>query len=186
MDTVTAINEPKDHTKCVVEFQAFKNNSGRFIVKELVIYDITTHVVNYFVFKPPFRICKLNHKAFKTNNWVTSNYHYISWDEGFIEYKELSNILRHYCRQYQEIYTSGYEKSKFIGKYTKGPIFNVELPHAFLPNNYDGLCIGIRCPQHKLNHCALSRAYRVGAFINSGGEEAYKLQMQQCTTHSLF
>lgn len=169
--------------RCVIEFQGFRNNNGRFIIKELVIYDTTTHVVNYFVFKPPFRSNKLNHKAYRTNNWLTANFHYITWDEGFTEYKELNKIFQHYSKQYDEVFTSGNEKTKFIEKYVTCKVINIDLDRSFLPDYFHGLCIGIHNVKHKFSNCALSRAFRVGAFMNCGGEEAYKLQMSSCPQH---
>ncbi len=185
MDSVNKVTyDTKTPTRCVIEFQGFRNNFGRFIIKELVFYDATTHVVNYFVFKPPFPNKILNNKSYKTNNWLTSNFHYITWDEGFTEYKELNKIFQHYCKQYDEVYTSGDEKSKFIKRHTTCKVINIHLDHGFLPNNFHGLCIGINNPKHKSTNCALSRAFRVGTLINcGGGEEGYKLDMQPLTHH---
>lgn len=187
MNTITSTYEIQTPKRCVIEFQGFRNNNGRFIIKELVIYDTTTHVVNYFVFKPPFHFRQLSRKASKTNNWLTLNFHYITWDEGFTEYKELDKILQHYSMQYDEVYTSGEEKSKFIERRVNCKVVNIELNRQYSPSNFQGLCIGIQNSKHKLTNCALSRAFRVGTFINCGGEQTYKIEYQPFTPqHSSF
>ncbi|WP_221935963.1 hypothetical protein, partial [Klebsiella pneumoniae] len=117
--------------RCVIELQGFRNNSHEFIVKELAIFDIATHVVNYFLFKPPFPFRVLNNKAFRTNRWLTQNFHHLTWDEGFTEYKELTNIMHHYCKQYDEIYTSGLEKSQWIRKFSTRQVINHDFNQDF-------------------------------------------------------
>ena len=92
---------------CIIEFQAFVGNRNEFIVKELVITDLNTNIMCYFLFKPPFSFKKLSGKAARTNKWLMKNYHHISWNEGFTEYKELDNIMYHYAQQYTIIYTKG-------------------------------------------------------------------------------
>lgn len=181
--TTTPMSEIKTPKRCVIEFQGFRNSNGRFIIKELVIYDMTTHVLNYFVFKPPFNFRQLSRKANRTNNWLTSNFHHITWDEGFTEYKELNHILQHYCNQYDKIYTSGEEKSKFIERRTANKVVNIELNRGVFPDCFQGLCIGIQSPAHKFTNCAMSRAFRVGTFIDCGGEEAYKSELQPLKQH---
>lgn len=183
MDNDATYYENKTPKRCVIEFQGFRNNNGQFIVKELVIYDTSTRVVNYFVFKPPYHIQKLNRKAHRTNKWLTSNFHHITWDEGFTEYKELTNIIRHYCKQYDEVYTSGNEKTKFIELFTTCKVKNINLDRGFLPYCYNGLCIGIKNPHHKFTNCALSRAFRVGELVIVGGEETYKFEVLDYAHH---
>lgn len=154
--------------KCVVEFQAFRNNQDKFIIKELAFFDITTNVVNYFLFKPPFPFKNLNRKSFRTNVWLMKHLHHITWDEGFTQYKELDNIMHHYCQQYDEIYTTGDEKSKWIRMYSTSNVTNIILSTDFA-TDLNGLCIGVKSPQHKTANCALTRAYKVGRFICGGG-----------------
>lgn len=152
--------------KCVIEFQGFRNNRSDFIIKELSIVDVSTGVVNYFVFKPPFAFRCLNRKASKTNDWLSLNFHHISWNEGFTSYKELHNIMQHYCQQYDVIYTTGLEKSQFIKRYASERVRNITVNPNF-QTNFVGLCIGLENPVHKTANCALSRAFRVGEFLRS-------------------
>ena len=163
------INSPK---KCVVEFQAFRDNRNDFIIKELVFYDLTTNVVNYFLFRPPFPFRILNSKSARTNRWLIRNLHHISWEEGFTQYKELKNIMYHYCQQYNEIYTTGEEKSSWIQRHCTSNVTSVILEKTYA-TELNGFCIGVKNSQHKTASCALSRAYRIGQLLSSGGGSAY-------------
>lgn len=154
--------------KCVIEFQAFRNNEDRFIIKELSFLDLSTNVVNYFLLKPPFPFKKLNSKSYKTNTWLTKYLHHIQWEEGFTHYKELESIMYHYCQQYDEIYTTGDEKAKWIRMFSTSDVTNITLKKDFA-TDLNCLCMGVKSSQHKTGNCALSRAYRVGRFITSGG-----------------
>lgn len=170
-ESVTNGNDFASYKKCVVEFQGFRDNQDKFIIKELAIFDTSTYVVNYFLFKPPFPFQKLNNKSARCNTWLTKNLHYIRWNEGFTQYKELNNIMRHYCQQYDEIYTSGDEKSRWIKKYCTSKVIDIPLNKDF-GTDLNGLCIGVKCLKHKTGNCALSRAYRIGRLVSSGGGSA--------------
>lgn len=166
--TVCFYNDSYQYKTCAVEFQAFINNQNKFIIKELVFLDISTNVVNYFLFKAPFPFRKLNIKSSRTNTWLMNNLHYIGWNEGFTQYKELDNIMHHYCQQYDEIYTSGHEKSKWIQSYGTSNVTNVTLDKS-TAKQFNGLCIGVKSQQHKMGSCALSRAHRVSQIASCGG-----------------
>jgi hypothetical protein len=169
MDKVVRFaDEISSSKKCVIEFQAFRNNHDKFIIKELTFLDVSTNVVNYFLFKPPFPFKKFNSKSYRTNTWLTKYLHHIEWEEGFTHYKELDSIMYHYCQQYDEIYTTGDEKAKWIRMYSTSDVINITLSKDFA-TDLNGLCIGVKCSQHKTANCALSRAYRVCRFITSGG-----------------
>lgn len=170
--TVGSDNDVTPYKKCAVEIQAFRNNQDRFIIKELVFLDLSTHVLNYFLFKPPFPFKLLNSKSARTNVWLAKNLHYIGWDEGFTHYKELNNIMNHYCQQYDEIYTCGNEKSTWIQKYCDSKVINLTLDKTFA-TTFNGLCIGVKNPQHKMSCCAMSRAYRIGYMVSCGGGNGY-------------
>lgn len=166
--TVCFYNDSNQLKKCAVEFQAFRNNQNKFIIKELAFLDISTNVVNYFLFKSPFPFRQLNNKSSRTNVWLMKHLHHIGWDEGFTQYKELDNIMKHYCEQYDEIYTSGVEKTKWIQTYGASNVTNVTLDKTF-STQFNGLCIGVKNQQHKMSSCALSRAYRVSQAVSCGG-----------------
>lgn len=148
-----------EDTKCVIEFQAFRNNENNFIIKELVVLDLATGIVSYFIFKPPFPLRSLFLKQYKTNKWLSSYFHHISWDEGFIDYSELENIMFHYCSQFKIIYTSGDEKTRFIQRYTTSPVICCRMPKKNDFHNHR-VCIGIKQEKHNISkNCALIKAH---------------------------
>ena len=104
--------EEIDVKPCVVEFQAFRGNDDRFIIKELVILDLLTSIVYQFTFKAPFSFNCLTTKAKITNKWLTKYFHHIGWYEGFISYSNLHSVMNHFCKQFSHIYTRGLEKKK--------------------------------------------------------------------------
>lgn len=152
--------------KCVIEFQAFRNNENGFIIKELVVLDLSTSIVSYFLFKPPCSSRSLLFKQYRTNKWLTSFFHRISWNEGFVEYTELENIMYHYCDQFKMIYTSGNEKSRFIQQFTKNPVICCSIPKNNDLNNH-GVCIGVKDVNHNFSqNCALVKAYSLASIIS--------------------
>lgn len=148
-----------DDKKCVIEFQAFRNNDNKFIIKELVVFDLTTGIVSYFIFKPPFPLSSLLSKQYRTNKWLTSFFHHISWEEGLVDYKDLESIMIHYCRQFKTIYTSGDEKIKFIQKFTSCPVICCNMV-KYNDFNDRASCCSVKHEKHLISkNCALYKAY---------------------------
>ena len=74
--------------------------------------------------------------------------------------------MSHYCKQYDEIYTTGSEKAKWIQKYSLCNVTNVILDKKSALK-FNGLCVGVKNIEHKNSTCALSRAYRVSELVSS-------------------
>lgn len=162
MDKTVRITDNK-HKQCIIEIQAFRGNKGEFIIKELVIMDMDTNVVLYFLMKPPYSFKKLKYKYAKTNKWLMENYHHITWEEGFTDYKELDNIMYRYCQQFAVAYTSGLEKSKWIQQYMSGCVVHYPLNIKDLDVG-EGFCLSVIDQKHKTTNCVLIRSY---ALLNS-------------------
>lgn len=151
---------------CVIEFQAFRGNDNKYIVKELVILDVKSGVTNYFLFKPPFPFHNLNKTSARTNSWLSKYFHHIPWQEGFTEYKELQNIFTQYCNNYKNIFTAGLEKCELLSSYSssKVNIFNItRQKNEIIP----GICIGVKCQKHKYHNCAMSNAYNLKTTLHT-------------------
>ncbi|KAG8226750.1 hypothetical protein J437_LFUL004401 [Ladona fulva] len=67
-----------------------------------------------WIVRPPFSNEYLGKKAKKQNAWLETYHHGIIWDEGYISYPALSNILYNICRYYKQIYAKGLEKSLYL------------------------------------------------------------------------
>lgn len=142
--------------KCVIEFQAFRGIGGNFVIKELIIFDIDFNITHSFLFKPPYKFSNLDGKNLKTNKWLSKNYHYILWNEGFIPYCELDNIMNLFTDRYDMIYSKGSEKANWIRTFTKKTVIECSFKSCDLLNT--NVCIFVRDPRHCENNCALRNA----------------------------
>lgn len=179
---------------CVIEFQAFRGNNDRFIIKELVILDLQTFVVYPFIFEPPFSFNKLNSKAKRTNTWLSRYFHHIQWYEGYITYTNLHSIMFQFCKRYNVIYTRGLEKRNWIQRYTYGKVYDIHVDRDFL-NQQDHICVNTDNPKHGLTGCALRNAYRLASYlktenicdgVGSGGTCGYKYPVVPRPQHQCY
>lgn len=146
--------------ECVVEFQAFRGNCNEFLIKELVILDLSSKVMYYFLFKPPYSFDILNSKSARTNTWLTTRFHYITWNEGFIRYNEVCNIIKQYTHDYDVIHTSGSEKARWLKEYTKALVVNYPFKKLNLPLT-TLTCSGVKDYRHTSGNCAIHNALRL-------------------------
>lgn len=151
-------------SSCIIEFQAFRGNLNEFIVKELFMYDINTNTSKYFLFKAPYRFSKLTNKFFRVNNWLINHFHKITWNEGFIEYNKLNDILNSYCKKYETIYTTGNEKCQFLRSYTSANVIDINIPktNELLVRSP---CVHVKDNQHKFSKCAIIKTYSLLEYL---------------------
>lgn len=71
-----------------IDFQGFKDNLNRFIVKEFAL--LTKNLKFHDIIKSPAII--LDEKHEKQAKWLTKNYHGLEWRCGHISLSELLNI----------------------------------------------------------------------------------------------
>jgi len=157
---------------CIIEFQAFRGNDNKFLVKELVILDVQLGTANYFLFKPPYPFHNLKEKAKRNNKWLSKYFHHISWYEGFTDYRELKNVLQFYCNKYKYVFTSGLEKSELLSSYAPSEVtvYNVCRQKD---ENVPGICIGVGCNIHKYSNCAMSNALGLRATLIKESKALY-------------
>lgn len=169
-----------DNKPCVIEFQAFRGNNNRFIIKELVILDLLSFVAYPFLFEAPYSFNKLNAKAKATNKWITRHFHHIQWYEGYITYTNLHSIMYNFCTQFTHIYTRGLEKRNWIKQYTYANVFDITINKSF-QYHFKNMCISAKNPKHGQTQCALHNAYRLAVYLKQeqgigGGSGGYKYQ----------
>lgn len=155
--------EPKQHEdkQCIIEFQAFRDNHDKFIVKELVIFDLSTNVPYSFVFKPPYAFKHCNTKSKRTNKWLTNHYHYINWSDGNVDFCELDGIMRRFCSQFKTIFTTGTEKVTWISKFTNNPVVNLTFSKNLKTVHVSPVCINITNCNHRISSCSLAKVYKL-------------------------
>lgn len=110
-----------------VDFQGFKDNSNRFIVKEFAL--ITKNIKFHDIIKSPAAIT-LDEGHQKQAKWLRENYHGIDWDSGNICLTELRKTI-HPLLTNKVVYLKGAEKVKWyqhiIGpNNTNNQIINME------------------------------------------------------------
>jgi len=157
----------------IIEFQSFRNSNKEFIIKELVILDVTTNALFYFLFKPPFSFHSLNVEARRTNRWLSQYFHHITWREGFISYNNLEDIMHNFCYKFSHVYTTGMEKCNWIKMYTTAIVKNCMLQKDY-PIYQEQTCINIRNEKHKGSNCALRKAYRLYYYLFNPVEQPIK------------
>lgn len=129
----------------VVEFQGFKDNDNRFIVKELAA--VSNFMQIQIVFDAPYSKTRLNSKPLRTARWLTRHYHHIKWDEGGVPYDE--DLIYFICKPFSTIYTKGSEKVTFLKQFHSNVVdINVNKSEN---NEFKVNCI---LPQHNRSFCS--------------------------------
>lgn len=135
----------------VIEFHGFKDNTNRFVVKELAI--VGKHFQVHLIFSAPYDESCLNRKMRRTARWLTNHFHFIKWaDEGVPFNKEWLRVL---CSQFSILHTKGEEKVRFLRQFHNN-VQEIEGSYAY-SSDLDVKCI---LPQHNDNsvHCAMRSA----------------------------
>lgn len=152
-----------ENKQCIIEFQAFRDNGDKFIIKELVVLDLTTNIPYSFIFKPPYSLNFCNSKSRKTNSWLSNHYHHINWYDGNIDYVECENVMKLFCNQFQTIYTTGTEKCKWISSFTNSLVVDLRFPKQCQFTDVLPICLNIKNPKHKASNCSLAKVYKVSS-----------------------
>lgn len=193
--TVRFSTEEKEITEssCIIEFQAFRGNDNRYIIKELVFLDLQTHVIYPFLFKPPFPYQYLNSKSKRTNRWLEKHFHHINWNDGFTSYEELDRIMIHFCSRFKRIFVNGLEKQNFVQKITSKEVIQVKIDKTF-QSGIDNICVLTKSSIHATSQCAMKNVYRLQlymqGFVESGGGDGggggYISGEEQMTQHEYY
>lgn len=77
----------------IVDFQAFKDLTNRFIIKELTILSENGCLSKTFMFKPPIPFNRLPQKLQKQTRWLEQFYHGIRWSSGDTSYGDIVKIF---------------------------------------------------------------------------------------------
>lgn len=138
--------------EAVVEFQSFKDNDNRYVIKELAI--VSKHFRCQLIFAPPYSKTFLDEKQRRNANWLAKHYHHIDWSESGLPYDE--NLLKSLCQPFGIIYTKGYDKVNFLSQFH--PCVKDIIDSADLTAD------GNRCLLHRHNsnfvNCAMRNAER--------------------------
>lgn len=92
-----------------IDFQGFKDNSNRFIVKEFAL--ITKNIIFHDIIKSPKITLDESHE--RQAKWLTENHHGLEWTCGQISFTKLRNTIQPIL-QNKTVYIKGSEKVKWL------------------------------------------------------------------------
>jgi len=152
----------------IVDFACLRDSNG-LVVKELAIVngDNDKSSVGNFHFCPPCAGSQLPLSVRKTNYWVTCNLHAISWEDGYVQYSRLKQILLDVLPNNFfpfAVYVKGREKCDFLSKLLQGAYTVSDLDTLSCPKSSDlPLPSPLRsCHVHKAipDQCPLVKCYQ--------------------------
>jgi len=113
----------------IVDFMSFRSLTcdrcgSDFIVKELTIIDIQTASASWFLFQSP---CAKHAAAAssKVNKWLTHNFHGLAWEDGYLPYELLQDVLSTHLDHYTSVYVKGKEKADFLQARTTAEVIDL-------------------------------------------------------------
>lgn len=110
----------------IVDFQAFKDDSNNFILKEIVIVSVDSHIFTHCIAKPPFHLNELSSKKQREVCWLTEKYHGINWKEGYIKLEDVIQLLQDLTQNASLILSKGLERKKLLEKVTRNPTLDLD------------------------------------------------------------
>lgn len=135
----------------VVEFHAFRDNYGQYIVKELALVSGADKCYTQIFFKPPFAKTELETHYRRMADWLETNLHRIPWEFGDTEFTE--ETMRTLCGYFDTIYTKGAEKVRYLQQFHNDV---KQLPDTAPKTKFGQQ---VECPVHILSGpCALHSA----------------------------
>lgn len=148
----------------ILDFQGFKNNKNRFVIKELVVISIDGDLIHHCFVKSPFGIDKLSPFYQKQVIFNSKYYHGIPWYKGNVYFnKTITHLGKLFCEN-STVFVKGQEKAIFIQEiFPRAHVVDLgEDPHfpslkRKTPNNYK------YCFFHKNTEymCALYNVYKI-------------------------
>ena len=110
----------------IVDFQAFKDDCNNFILKEISIVSVHSHIFTHCIIRSPFHIEELSSKKRSEVKWLTRNYHGIHWHEGYVNPDDAIQLLLETTKDASLILSKGCERAKFLNELTKKPVLDLD------------------------------------------------------------
>lgn len=150
----------------IVDFQAFKDNCNKFIVKECAVTSPDYPFFQHWIIASPYDIYTLTSHRRKEAIWLQLNYHGIKWSDGGIKYSAFIKELQKVCSNGTRVFGKGSEKCNWLKDILNINIVNLE---EFNVTRFKNLIQTtympvLRCFYHckdKKHICALTNAYKL-------------------------
>uniref|UniRef100_A0A8D8UPF6 Uncharacterized protein n=1 Tax=Cacopsylla melanoneura TaxID=428564 RepID=A0A8D8UPF6_9HEMI len=116
-------------TSYVADIQFFRGNNKDIIVKSFSFCKLfEKDIVQHFIFKAPYDISELNLCRRREVEHVARNFHHLEWNEGFIDYQQVSKVICSALGNATEVFVKGLEKVKYLNSILQENVCcNIEL-----------------------------------------------------------
>lgn len=138
----------------VIDVQCCKDNKNRVCPKEVAVAAVDQDLTAHWVVSRPCKFEKLSQAVQSENNWLTSNYTGLTWDEGDASAKKVANSLRTICKQAKRVYVRGRWKHSIVQQIIDREVINLENDENCPPFK-DLPWVDKYCLQHGLKFCYL-------------------------------
>lgn len=108
----------------ILDFQGFKSEKNKFIVKELALISGDGHLYELQLFQPPCSFNQLSDEKKKEVLWLEKTYHGFYWGSGFKPYSEMKDIFET-MKISGKVFVKGVEKKRFVEELLTG--FDVQV-----------------------------------------------------------
>ena len=154
----------------IVDMQGFQQPINEFVVKEIAIMDTKSNFYVSHVFEPPCTWESLPPKYKCTNNWLTRNYHNLTWNQGYFPYNELKHALKSMLHNASCIYVKGSEKKMFLNKLLNNKFYIINVNDVHCPSLKNlSTDVILKCPHHfnfdSKYQCALKNVQLLKSWI---------------------
>jgi len=114
----------------IVDFQAFKDEYNRYILKEMAIISVHTNEVAHCLIKPPHVLSKLSSNSRASVKYLQRNHHGIFWEDGYTSYTEAIRLLKDITENAEKILIKGLERARYIETITGKPTVDFDSLHC--------------------------------------------------------
>lgn len=147
----------------VVDLQFVHGNNNECYVKELAFMMCNSITPSYHIFKPPYSHNELKDSAIWQTNFEYINIHGLKWDDGFVEYTRLGDILQ--TLKDFTIIVKGFQKAEFLKRFLKSTTIISQDTKVGLGRliNYTH-----NCPTHSpmYTRCAINNVFKIFIFMH--------------------
>lgn len=132
-----------------------------FVVKEVALLSIDGKLTAHLLVKPPFPWKQLSKAAKKQINWLRDNHHGFSWEDGFVTYEDMKDIITRIFNSTSKIYVKGEIKKKFVEKYFSGLVEDLSNLPAMKKHSNQKSCFF-----HKHHACSINYCYIIKMLLD--------------------
>lgn len=149
----------------IVDLQGFKDNSNNFIIKE---FSFATKNIKFSdIIQSTCAFDELSIPKQKSANWLTDNFHGITWYDGDIDVNELRDTIKPILST-KIVFVKGEEKIIWLKNLLRDSlqnVVNIETLGCNLNLHKNSEMFGMMCSKHKRMshnlHCALNNVSQI-------------------------